>query len=86
MPLARGCTTAAAVLRRARLPLLNATITAALLHDVLEDTPVTYLQLAEQFGDEVARLVEGLSKLTNLEGSKAEAEAESAAAKRVREA
>ncbi|MEM7376228.1 MAG: bifunctional (p)ppGpp synthetase/guanosine-3',5'-bis(diphosphate) 3'-pyrophosphohydrolase [Pseudomonadota bacterium] len=51
-------------------------IMAALLHDVLEDTPVTYLQLAEQFGDEVARLVEGLSKLTNLEGSKAEAQAE----------
>lgn len=51
-------------------------IMAALLHDVLEDTPVSYNQLANQFGDEVAHLVEGLSKLTNLDVSKAEAQAE----------
>ena len=30
---------------------------AALLHEVLEDTPVTYFQLEERFGRKVARLV-----------------------------
>lgn len=52
-------------------------IMVALLHDVLEDTTVTREQMADQFGDEIAEMVEGLSKLTNLEGgSKAEAQAE----------
>lgn len=55
----------------------TASIMVALLHDVLEDTVVTREQMAEQFGDEIAEMVEGLSKLTNLEvGSKAEAQAE----------
>lgn len=51
---------------------------AAILHDVIEDTPVTKEQLAEQFGSEVAELVDGVSKLTQLDGkSKAETQAES---------
>ena len=55
----------------------TASIMVALLHDVLEDTVVTREQMAAQFGDEIAEMVEGLSKLTNLEvGSKAEAQAE----------
>jgi len=52
-------------------------VMVALLHDVLEDTSVTRDQMAAQFGEEVTEMVEGLSKLTNLEGtSKAEAQAE----------
>ncbi|MBQ2940508.1 MAG: bifunctional (p)ppGpp synthetase/guanosine-3',5'-bis(diphosphate) 3'-pyrophosphohydrolase [Clostridia bacterium] len=38
-------------------------VLAALLHDVVEDTPVTTEQLAGEYGEEVAQLVEGLTKL-----------------------
>jgi guanosine-3',5'-bis(diphosphate) 3'-pyrophosphohydrolase len=43
-----------------------ATIQAALLHDVVEDTPFTLEQMREQFGDEVSRLVDGVTKLTRI--------------------
>ncbi|OPX55654.1 GTP pyrophosphokinase [Oceanospirillum multiglobuliferum] len=39
---------------------------AAMLHDVIEDTPVTKEALAKQFGDTVADLVDGVSKLTQI--------------------
>lgn len=49
---------------------------AALLHDVIEDTPVSKEKLAEEFGEEVAELVDGVSKLTQMDfRSKAEAQA-----------
>lgn len=43
------------------------TIIAAVLHDVVEDTDITLAQLAEQFGDDVAELVDGVSKVSQLE-------------------
>jgi guanosine-3',5'-bis(diphosphate) 3'-pyrophosphohydrolase len=43
------------------------TIIAAILHDVVEDTPITLEQISEQFGDDVARLVDGVSKVSQLE-------------------
>ncbi|HEX4911570.1 MAG TPA: bifunctional GTP diphosphokinase/guanosine-3',5'-bis pyrophosphate 3'-pyrophosphohydrolase [Permianibacter sp.] len=50
---------------------------AALMHDVIEDCGVTKEQLIEQFGPQVADLVEGVSKLTQIQfGSKAEQQAE----------
>ncbi len=50
---------------------------AAMLHDVIEDTPVSKAALAEQFGDTVAELVDGVSKLTQFEfQTRAEAQAE----------
>ncbi len=53
------------------------TLIAALLHDVIEDTPVTQEQLAAQFGQTVGELVEGVSKLDKLQfRSKEEAQAE----------
>jgi len=53
------------------------TLCAALLHDVIEDTPTAKEHLAKEFGDEVAELVDGVSKLTQVKfGSKAEAQAE----------
>jgi guanosine-3',5'-bis(diphosphate) 3'-pyrophosphohydrolase len=52
-------------------------IMATLLHDVLEDTAVTKEELVAQFGDSVAELVDGVSKLTQIKfESKAEAQAE----------
>jgi len=45
----------------------DATIVTALLHDTIEDTKSTYGEVAERFGDEIAQLVDGVTKLTNLE-------------------
>ena len=42
-------------------------IVAAILHDCIEDTSVTKDEVRNQFGDQVAHIVEGVSKLTNLE-------------------
>ena len=53
-------------------------IKAALLHDVLEDTPATLPEIKAFFGDDVALLVDGVSKLDQLRfDSAAEAQAES---------
>jgi len=52
-------------------------IMAAILHDVIEDTPTAKEQLAQMFDEEVAELVDGVSKLTQIKfSSKAEAQAE----------
>ena len=42
-------------------------IVAAILHDCIEDTIVTKEEISETFGEQVAHIVEGVSKLTNLE-------------------
>jgi guanosine-3',5'-bis(diphosphate) 3'-pyrophosphohydrolase len=42
------------------------TIAAALLHDVVEDTLVTSDEVAAEFGDEIAGLVDGVTKLTRI--------------------
>ena len=53
------------------------TIEAALLHDVIEDTPTLKEELITRFGAEVAQLVDGVSKLTQIKfKSRAEAQAE----------
>ncbi|MBI5630376.1 MAG: bifunctional (p)ppGpp synthetase/guanosine-3',5'-bis(diphosphate) 3'-pyrophosphohydrolase [Elusimicrobia bacterium] len=45
------------------------TICAGLLHDVLEDTPVTAEALRAEFGEEITKMVEGLTKLDRLQFS-----------------
>ena len=53
------------------------TICAALLHDVIEDTPVSYLDILKEFGEEIALLVDGVTKLPRIDfKSRADAQAE----------
>ena len=62
----------------AEMRLDHTTIAAAILHDVIEDTDITKDDLATSFGEDVAELVDGVSKLERAEGmSRAEAQAES---------
>src|SRR5574342_259731 len=44
------------------LKLDAATVSAGLLHDTIEDTPVTLEEIKSLFGDEVAMLVDGMTK------------------------
>ncbi|MGB5338803.1 MAG: bifunctional GTP diphosphokinase/guanosine-3',5'-bis pyrophosphate 3'-pyrophosphohydrolase [Gammaproteobacteria bacterium] len=61
----------------AGLRLDHKSIVAAILHDVIEDTSTVKEQIAREFGDDVAELVDGVSKLTQMEfESQAEAQAE----------
>nr|WP_319249011.1 bifunctional (p)ppGpp synthetase/guanosine-3',5'-bis(diphosphate) 3'-pyrophosphohydrolase [uncultured Celeribacter sp.] len=50
----------------------DATIITALLHDTIEDTRASYAEVSRRFGEEVAELVDGVTKLTNLQLSSTE--------------
>ncbi|WP_417246314.1 RelA/SpoT family protein [Celeribacter sp.] len=50
----------------------DATIITALLHDTVEDTRASYSEVARKFGEEIAELVDGVTKLTNLQLSSTE--------------
>lgn len=60
----------AAILTELRLD--DASIITALLHDVVEDTPATFEDIRTLFGIEIAKLVDGVTKLTKLQLSSAE--------------
>jgi guanosine-3',5'-bis(diphosphate) 3'-pyrophosphohydrolase len=61
----------------AELHLDESTVAACLLHDVVEDTGVSIDEVRGEFGDEVAHLVEGVTKLTRIQfRSREHAEAE----------
>lgn len=62
----------------AELGLDAETIIAAILHDTLEDTQLSRTELADEFGETVAELVDGVTKLDKMKfGSRQEADAES---------
>ncbi|MEY4443999.1 MAG: hypothetical protein RL301_78 [Actinomycetota bacterium] len=59
----------------AELGMDKATVIAALLHDTVEDTQYSLTQLRDDFGDEIANIVDGVTKLDKLTyGDSAEAE------------
>ena len=61
----------------AELNMDTTTIIAGLLHDVIEDTDNSYEVIAEEFGEEIADLVDGVTKLKNLQyKTKQESQAE----------
>lgn len=63
-PYITHCEAVAAILADIRVP--PALIVAGLLHDTVEDTPVTLEDIRREFGDEIAKLVDGVTKLTHL--------------------
>lgn len=77
-PYITHCVAVAYILAELKVP--PVIIAAALLHDTVEDTPVTLDDLRNKFSDEIASLVDGVTKLTNLprvsRGGKEEKEAE----------
>lgn len=50
-----------------KIELDDATICAALLHDVVEDTDVTYEQMKKEFGEEISAMVDGVTKLSTIQ-------------------
>src|SRR5258706_14579769 len=62
----------------AELHLDAATIIGALLHEVIEDTPIAKEEIARRFGTDVAEIVDGVTKLDHMRfRSRREAQAES---------
>ncbi len=63
-PYIQHCLAVARILADLGMPV--AVIAAGLLHDVVEDTPVNLEDIENEFGAEIARLVDGVTKLTQL--------------------
>ncbi|MBK8249494.1 MAG: bifunctional (p)ppGpp synthetase/guanosine-3',5'-bis(diphosphate) 3'-pyrophosphohydrolase [Gemmatimonadetes bacterium] len=63
-PFVTHCVEVAKIL--ADLQLDTATVASGLVHDVIEDTEVTYEDLAREFGTEIAQIVDGLTKIGHL--------------------
>lgn len=63
-PYITHCVAVAMILAEMRVQ--PAVVAAGLLHDTVEDTPITLNDLRREFGDEVAQLVDGVTKLTHL--------------------
>jgi guanosine-3',5'-bis(diphosphate) 3'-pyrophosphohydrolase len=63
-PYVNHCVAVASILADIRVP--ADVIVAGLLHDTVEDTPVTLEDIKRDFGEDVAKLVDGVTKLTQL--------------------
>ncbi len=62
-PYVNHCVETALILAEFRLD--SAPVAAAILHDIIEDTGVPREEIAAEFGEEIARLVEGVTKLSS---------------------
>jgi GTP diphosphokinase / guanosine-3',5'-bis(diphosphate) 3'-diphosphatase len=63
-PYIHHCLAVAQILADLHLP--GPAIAAGLLHDVVEDTPITIEKIRQEFGDDIGALVDGVTKLTQL--------------------
>ncbi len=63
-PYISHCIAVASILSELKVP--SEVIAAGLLHDTVEDTPITLADLRRDFGDTIAALVDGVTKLTHL--------------------
>jgi len=63
-PYITHCVAVASILADMRVP--PVVVVAGLLHDTVEDTPVTLNDIRNEFGEETSHLVDGVTKLTNL--------------------
>jgi GTP diphosphokinase / guanosine-3',5'-bis(diphosphate) 3'-diphosphatase len=63
-PYINHCIIVAGILAEMRVP--PSVVAAGLLHDTVEDTDLTLADLHRDFGEEIARLVDGVTKLTHL--------------------
>jgi GTP diphosphokinase / guanosine-3',5'-bis(diphosphate) 3'-diphosphatase len=63
-PYVNHCVAVASILAEIRVPV--DVVVAGLLHDTVEDTPVTLNDIRNDFGEDVAKLVDGVTKLTQL--------------------
>jgi len=63
-PYITHCVSVAGILAEMKVP--PAVVIAGLLHDTVEDSATTTLDIKNNFGEEIARLVDGVTKLTNL--------------------
>ncbi len=58
------CVAVAFILVELKVPAI--VVSAALLHDTVEDTPITLDDISKKFGDDIASLVDGVTKLSNI--------------------
>lgn len=63
-PYVNHCVAVASILAELRVPV--EVVVAGILHDTVEDTPVTLADIRNDFGEDVAKLVDGVTKLTQL--------------------
>jgi GTP pyrophosphokinase len=75
------CTAVAVILAELKVP--PPVIAAALMHDTIEDTDLTKQELIRDFGEEIGNLVDGVTKLTQLNETKKELAASAKAAQAI---
>ena len=63
-PYITHCLAVAAILNEMKVP--PEVVIAGILHDTVEDTDITLDVIKKEFGDDIAKLVDGVTKLTNL--------------------